>query len=563
MAGKKKTEATKDDDLVFVALGGAGEIGMNMYLYGAGRGAKRRWIMVDCGVSFGDMETSPGIEIIMPDPAFIAEQADKLEGIFITHAHEDHVGALGRLWPRLKAPIYAQPFTSEIIRRKFEEVSLSQKPIKTVTGGTVAAGPFQVRFQAVTHSIPEAASLIIDTPSGRVVHTGDFKVDHTPQMGEPFDLDAFRRLGDEGVHAMVCDSTNVFAPGRGGSEADVLEPIAEILRENEGAVAATTFASNVERLRTIAVLARDAGRKTVLVGRAMNRMIETAIETGLLTDFPHTLTEDEAADLPRREVLYLVTGSQGEGRAALARIASGTHPTVSLRAGDAVIFSSKTIPGNESSVYRIYNMLAEQGVRIYDEENGRVHVSGHARREDLKVMYDALRPRISIPMHGEHRHLVEHAAFAESLQVASIAAPNGTMVALAGDRPRIVDQVPTGKLYLDGSVIIGATDGVVRERLKMARQGHVAVSLVLDEKGQLLADPEIAVSGAPETAEGWPAPLEDLIYEAVDKAVDSAPANRRSDEQIEELATRAARRACMRWWGKKPVVSVMISRLED
>ncbi len=553
----------QDEDLTFVALGGAGEIGMNMYLYGHGTGAKRRWIMVDCGVSFGDMETSPGVELVMPDPAFIAEQADRLDAIFLTHAHEDHIGALGRLWPRLRAPVYAQPFTAENVKRKFEEAGISTKPVKTITGGTVKAGPFEVRFLPVTHSIPEAAALVIDTPSRRIVHSGDFKVDNAPQMGEPFDHEAFKRIGDEGVHALVCDSTNVFMPGRGGSEADVLDPLAEMVREAEGAVAATTFASNVARLRSLALAGRKADRSIVLVGRAMKRMIELSQEMGLLTDFPETLDESQAADLPARHVMYLVTGSQGEGRAALARIANGTHPNVTLGQGDTVIFSSKTIPGNEAGVYRLYNLLSERGVRVYDEGSGRIHVSGHARREDLRLMYDALRPRIAVPMHGEHRHLVEHAGFAESLGVAAVAAPNGTVVEIGGDRPRIVDSVETGRLYLDGETLVGAMDGVIRSRLKLARQGVVSVSLVVDERGDLLADPEVRVSGGPKTGEGWPAPLEDLIYDAVDEAVEKAPRKQRSDEQLEEIAARAVRRICARWWGKKPVVTTLVSRLEE
>jgi ribonuclease J len=553
----------QDEELSFVALGGAGEIGMNMYLYGHGTGAKRRWIMVDCGVSFGDMESAPGVELVMPDPAFIAEQADRLDAIFLTHAHEDHIGALGRLWPRLRAPVYAQPFTVENVKRKFEEAGLPTKPIKTITGGTVQAGAFSVRFQEVTHSIPEAAALIIDTPAGRIVHTGDFKVDNAPQMGAPFDHDAFRRIGDEGVHALVCDSTNVLMPGRGGSEADVLHPLADIVREAQGAVAATTFASNVARLRSLATVARECDRSIVLVGRAMKRMIELSQEMGLLTDFPETLDEDRAADLPARHVMYLVTGSQGEGRAALARIAAGTHPNVTLGDGDTVIFSSKTIPGNEAGVYRLYNQLSERGVRVLDETSGRIHVSGHARREDLRLMYEALRPRIAIPMHGEHRHLVEHAAFAESLGVASAAAPNGTVVEIGGDRPRIVDVVETGRLYLDGETLIGAMDGVIRARLKLARQGHVSVSLVVDETGDLMADPEVRVVGGPTTGEGWPAPLEDLIYDAVDEAVEKAPPKQRSDAQLEEIASRAVRRVCSRWWGKKPAVTTLVSRLEE
>ena len=557
-----------DAELVFVALGGAGEIGMNMYLYGYGRGADRRWIMVDCGVGFGDMESSPGIELVMADPSFIAERADKLDAIFATHAHEDHIGGLGRLWPMLKAPIYARPFTGVHIRRKLEEAGVNPNCLKIVgTDKPVKVGKFKVRFQPVTHSIPEASSLVIDTPAGRVVHTGDFKVDETPQMGEPFDLAAFRAIGAEGVQAMVCDSTNVFLPGHGGSEAEVMEPLKALISSAKGAVAATTFASNVARLRSLAIAAADCGRAVVLVGRAMDRMIAAAVETGQLTDFPRTISDYDARDVPSEHVLYLTTGSQGEGRAALARIANGSHPTVSLGEGDMVIFSSKTIPGNEPGVARIWNQLAERGVQVVDEASpglgGRIHVSGHARKEDLRVLYEALKPRIAVPMHGEHRHLVEHSAFAGTLQVPAIPAPNGTVVAIDGDRPRILDEVQTGRLYLDGQTLVGAMDGVVRSRLKLARQGHVIIALVVDETGELLADPEIRVLGGPEESAGWPAPLADMIYDAVDDAVDGLPKKKRSDKDIEDAANRAARQVCARRWGKKPVMTCIVTRLED
>lgn len=557
-----------DSELVFVALGGAGEIGMNMYLYGYGRGADRRWIMVDCGVGFGDMETSPGIELVMADPSFIAERADQLEAIFATHAHEDHIGGLGRLWPRLRAPIYARPFTGLHIRRKLEEAGVSPDCLKIVKGEKpVKAGPFSVRFQPVTHSIPEASSLVIDTPKGRVVHTGDFKVDASPQLGEPFDLAAFRAIGEEGVHAMICDSTNVFLPGHGGSESEVIAPLMDLIQNAKGAVAATTFASNVARLHSIATAAAQCGRAVVLVGRAMERMVAAAVETGELKDFPRTISDAEAKDVPSEHVLYLVTGSQGEGRAALARIANGSHPTVTLGHDDLVIFSSKTIPGNEAEVIRLWNRLSERGVRVVEESEpglpGRIHVSGHARREDLRVLYDALKPKISVPMHGEHRHLVEHAAFAQSLQVPSVPAPNGTVVDISGPTPKIVDEVEVGRLYLDGETLIGAMDGVVRSRLKLARQGHVIAALVVDEQGELLADPEIRVVGGPDEDADWPASLEDMIYDAVDEAVDGMPKRRRKDKDIEEVASRAIRAVCARRWGKRPFVTTIVTRLED
>ncbi|HKK36883.1 MAG TPA: ribonuclease J [Paracoccaceae bacterium] len=558
-----------DSDLVFVPLGGAGQIGMNMYLYGHGRGAKRRWIMVDCGVSFGDMETSPGIELVMPDPSFIAARKEQLVGIFLTHAHEDHIGALGRLWPRLQAPVYARPFTALHIRRKFEEAGLSQKPIKVVDGlGPVEAGPFSVRFQPVTHSIPETSAFVIDTPAGRIVHTADFKVDADPQLGPPFDHAAFERIGEEGVQAMVCDSTNVFLEGHGGSEAEVLGPLADAIRSCKGAVAATTFASNVARLRGLAQAASQSGRAVVLVGRSIQRMVEAAQDTGELRDFPSTIGEDEAKRVPAEHLFYLVTGSQGEARAALARIANGSHPTVRLGEGDAVIFSSKTIPGNEAGVIRIWNDLSERGVRVIDEHSpgltGRIHVSGHARREDLADLYRAVKPRLSVPMHGEHRHLMEHARFVrDDLGVPSLPAPNGTVLDISGDRPEILDEVETGLLYLDGETLIGALDGVVRTRLRLARQGLVICSLVVDETGDLLADPEIRIVGGPETAEDWPKPLEEMLYESVDDAIEGLPRKKRADADIEDAAARAIRRIAGRRWGKKPSVEVLITRLED
>lgn len=558
-----------DSELVFVPLGGAGQIGMNMYLYGHGRGKSRKWIMVDCGVSFGDMENSPGIELVMPDPAFISARRKDLLGIFLTHAHEDHIGALGRLWPRLEAPVFARPFTALHIRRKFEEAGLSQKPIKVVKDlGPVKVGPFTVRFQPVTHSIPETSAFVIDTPAGRILHTADFKVDPDPQLGAPFDHAAFEAIGAQGVQAMVCDSTNVFLEGRGGSEAEVLGPLADAIRTCKGAVAATTFASNVARLRSLAHAASQSGRAVVLVGRAMHRMIEAAVETGELRDFPTVVSEDEAKRIPAEHLFYLVTGSQGEGRAALARIATGSHPTVRLGQGDAVIFSSKTIPGNEAGVIDVWNRLSERGVRVIEENSpgltGRIHVSGHARRGDLAALYAAVKPRLSVPMHGEHRHLVEHARFAtDEIGVPAIPAPNGTVLDISGPRPEVIDEVETGVLYLDGETLVGALDGVVRSRLRLARQGLVICALVVDEKGELLADPEIRILGGPETAPDWPAPLEEMIWEAVDEAVEALPRKRREDKDVEDAAAKAIRRVTGRRWGKKPQVQIIVTRLEE
>ncbi|MEM8840713.1 MAG: ribonuclease J [Pseudomonadota bacterium] len=553
------------NELVYLALGGAGEIGMNCYLYGLGDKRARDWIMVDLGIGFGDMETAPGVELVLPDIDFIAQQSGRLRGIFITHAHEDHIGALPHLWERLRAPIYARPFTAEVIRRKLAETRIDPDVVRVVNvQERVAAGEFGVTFLPITHSIPEASMLAIETPKGTIVHSGDFKLDPAPQMGEPVDLAPYRRLGEEGVLAFACDSTNVFLEGISRSEEEIVENLKSVISAATGAVAATTFASNVSRLRTLAMAANECGRSVVVAGRAMRRMIEVAVETGLLTDFPKVVRDEDAESIPRENLFYLVTGSQGEGRAAVARIAAGSHPSVKLKAGDMVLFSSKTIPGNEAAIYRLYNRLSEQGIQVIDGDMETIHVSGHARRGDLERMLGILKPRISLPIHGEHRHLVEHAKWAEIWGAQSIVAPNGAVARLDGNAPEIVEHTETGRVYLDGIAHVGAFDGVIRERLKLARQGHVVVSVVLDEDGDLLADPEIRCLGAPREGEGWNGPLDEMISAAVDDALENAPRkSTRIDKNVEEIAMRAARQVTQRHWGKKPVTTVIVTRLEE
>lgn len=554
------------DELVYLALGGAGEIGMNCYLYGYGAGRSRRWIVVDFGLGFGDMETAPGVEVVVPDVAFLVQERERIDGIVITHAHEDHIGALQHLWDRVRVPVYARPFTAEVIRRSMGEAGHDIKAIRQVAlDQRVSIGPFEVEWFPVTHSIPEASCLAIRTPAGTVVHSGDFKLDPVPLLGDPIDMGVFDRLGAEGVLALTCDSTNVFLAGAAGSEADIVANLERVIREAPRAVAATTFASNVARLKTLANAAQASGRSIVVVGRAMRRMIEIATQTGQLTDFPRTVSEDQAKQIPPENLFYLVTGSQGEGRAALARIAAGTHPTVTLKEGDTVLFSSKTIPGNEAGIYRLYNRLSENGVRVVDGDMERIHVSGHARRGDLERVYMALKPRVAVPNHGEHRHLVEHAAWARRWGVAeAVVAPNGAMVRLDGNRPGPVEHVETGRTYIDGAAKIGAMDGVIRERLKMARQGVIICSLVLDDAGDLLADPDVRCLGAPKDGEGWTAPLEEMIADAVDDALEEMPSKaRRNDSGVEEAASRAIRRVAGRYLGKRPVLSVMITRLEE
>lgn len=551
--------------LVYVALGGAGEIGMNLYLYGYGPAKDRSWIMVDCGVSFGDMASSPGIELVMPDVEFVMDIRDRIEAVFITHAHEDHVGALGRLWPRIRAPFVSAPlFTAQIAKRKLEEAGVSPKVVRVAEWDKpVKAGPFSVSFLPVTHSIPDPAMLLIDTPAGRIVHTGDFKLDPAPIIGAPTDMNRLNQIGDEGVLALMSDSTNIFEPGEAGGEEPLRAPLERLIREAEGAVAATTFASNVGRLKTLAEVAEGCGRSIVVAGRAMRRMIETALDTKALDSFPTTVPDDRAGDIPRENLFYLITGSQGEGRAALARIASGTHPTVDLTSGDTVLFSSKTIPGNEREVYRLYNLLSERGVGVVDSDMEPIHVSGHGRRDEIERVYRALRPRVAVPVHGEHRHLVEHARLAKTWGATPVIAPNGSMVALDAEKPHVTTHVETGRTYLDGSTLIGALDGVIRARLRMARQGHVAVSVVVDEEGELFADPAVRLEGGPETGD-WDAPLEEMISDNIDKALaQGSKRELRSDDKLEDLVARVVRRTCNDSWGKKPVVSVLVTRLDE
>lgn len=551
--------------LVYVPLGGAGEIGMNCYLYGLGELHERRWIMVELGIGFGTFETAPGVELVLPDLTFALEEKERLEGIFITHAHEDHLGALPYLWKRLGVPIYARPFAAEIIRRKFAAAGIEAEAVRQVEiGQRIEAAGLSVEWLDVTHSIPEGSMLAIRSPAGTVLHTGDFKFDPDPQVGPGFDPEPLKKLGSEGVLAVLCDSTNVFLPGRAGSEAEILDNLRKVIAEAPLAVAATCFASNIARLKTLATAAQEAGRSVVVVGRAMREMIDVARATGIISAFPDVVEEEQAADIPAEHLFYLVTGSQGEGRAALARIANGTHPTVKLEEGDTVIFSSKTIPGNEGAVFRLYNRLSEQGVRVIDGDMMRIHVSGHARRDDIRWLYETVKPKVAVPIHGEHRHLAEHVRAAREWGVPeAVLAPNGAVVRLDGRRAEIVEHVETGRIYMDGSVEVGALEGVVRDRIKLAWNGHVAISIVVDEEGSLLADPGVVCTGAPRDGEGWEAPLDEMIAEAVDHAIETAPVSaRRSDGDLEQIVRRATRRVTMQYWGKRPITSVLVTRLE-
>ncbi len=549
--------------LIYLPLGGAGEIGMNAYVYGYGPKDVERLIVVDLGVTFPDMDGTPGVDLILPDIAWLEQRKTMIDGIFITHAHEDHVGAIGHYWERLGAPVYARKFTANIARRKLEEHGHPDGVVTVVETypEVIDCGPFKVSYLPISHSIPESSGLVIDSPDGRVLHTGDFKIDTTPVVGDPFDADLWAEVSKDGVKALVCDSTNIFSPAEGRSEASIFGEVEGLMREAEGMVVATTFASNIARLKTLAMAADKAGRSVCLLGRAMRRMTEAATETGLLVDFPKTVSPEDAQNIPRENLLLLVTGSQGERRAASAQLANGKYLGLTMKEGDTFLFSSKTIPGNERGVIRIMNQFSEMGVDVIDDAGGRYHVSGHANRPDLETMHDIVKPQFLIPMHGEHRHLREHVKVGNAKGLTGIVAVNGMMIDLSGNAPTVAEYIDTGRTYLDGSVQIGAMDGVVRERIKMALNGHIVITLIIDENDDPLGEPWVELAGLTETgtsnaalAEVIEEDLSQFLMRAKDKTL-------RDDVALEKELRTIARRTAQSEIGKKPETTVIVSRL--
>jgi ribonuclease J len=538
---------------------------MNFNLYGYGPAHARKWIVVDLGVTFGD-QTTPGVEIILPDPEFIREYAKNIVGIVLTHAHEDHIGAVAWLWPQLRAPLYATPFTAFLLREKLREneecaeAEITEIPLS----GKIQLGPFEVELITLTHSIPEPNGLAIRTPLGTVLHTGDWKIDPDPVLGSVTDEAAIQKLGDEGVLAMVCDSTNVFVDGESGSEADVKEALAGLVGGLSGKVAVACFASNVARMDSVIRAAEAAGRSVCLVGRSMHRMAAAAKSVGLLEGVGEFLSEQQAASMPENEVLFLCTGSQGEPRAALSRIADGSHPHVKLGAGDACVFSSRVIPGNEIPIRNLQNRLADRGVRLYTErDHPGIHVSGHPCRDELAQMYSWARPQIAVPTHGERRHLLEHAAFAKDLQVPqSIAPRNGDMVRLAPGRAEIIDEVPAGRIYVDAGVLTPENGDALRERRHAAYNGVLAVSVVLDGRGKIAAGPQVRALGLP-ADDDYPMDevLDDLAKEASQALGRLQGEQREFDEEVETVMSRAVKKASQRIWGKRPVVETTVLRI--
>jgi len=556
MAQNRKNFLTPGDELIFLPLGGSGEIGMNVNLYGC----RGKWVMVDLGMTFAD-PSLPGVELVLPDLSFIEARRDDLLGIVLTHGHEDHIGAIPYLAADLGVPLYATPFTAGLIRGKLAEEGL-EKEVKlhvVPMGGTLTLGDFTFRYAAMAHSIPEGNGLIIDTPFGRVFHTGDWKLDDQPQMGTPSTPDEMRAIGDFGVLAMVGDSTNVFNRNASGSEAGVRDGLLEVVRgRTHGRVVVTTFASNAARLHTLGQVALATGRQVCLVGRSMDRIYKVAKATGYLADFPPPVPFEVAAKLPPEKLLIACTGAQGEPAAALSRIAAGTHPHLKLDRGDCVIYSSKEIPGNELAIGAVQNALATRGVDIVTERQAHVHVSGHPGRPELEAMYGWIRPEIAIPVHGERRHMEAHAKLALAVGVPKAMVPvNGAAIRLAPNGPKVIGHERTGRLVLDGDVILPADGATMNQRRRIMHNGYLSATVVLNGGGKLAARPVIAVQGVPVEED-----QKDFIAECAEAAEAAArDGNPRDEEKYAEAIRIAVRRVARDWTGKKPVTDVQVVRV--
>ena len=549
------------DRWFYMPLGGAGEIGMNMYIYGYGPKGRERLLLVDAGVTFPDMDSTPGVDLIMPDFRWIAERKDRLEAIFVTHAHEDHLGAIAFLLDQVDAQVYARNFTAEIIRRKVRSRGFEGVPIREIGANLedVSVGPFKVQFLPVSHSVPESSALVIETPAGRLIHTGDFKIDDHPFLGGRLDLDTWSDVARDGLTALVCDSTNVFSTHQSRSEASVGPELVRLMNRADGAVAATTFASNIARLKQLAEAGIESGRSVVLLGRAINEMIEAALDTGTISDFPQTIMPEDCRSVPRQNLLMLATGSQGEIRAASSQLASGNYRGIRLSRGDTFLFSSKTIPGNEKAVARIMNALSELGVEVIDDSAGIYHVSGHANRPDLTALHTRLKPDILIPMHGEHRHLVAHSDLAVRNGLVSRVVINGQMLDLASKKIIPSECIEASRLYLDGNQKIGSMSGTVRDRLKMAREGFVSVSIVLDTDTRRRPFVKANSCGLPLDRS---IDLNEEVAEAVESDIRRARRRDLADDSIlEGLVVSTARRTVDGLIRKKPKVGVVVHRL--
>ena len=550
------------EELLFCPLGGSGEIGMNMNLFAYGKPDNKKWIMVDIGVTFAD-ESFPGIDLIYPDPGFITDKKDDLLGIVLTHAHEDHIGAIAHLWPKLKCKIFATPFTAILIREKFKEkkIDITNNLQIVQLNGKINLGPFKIEYITLTHSILEPNGLRIETPAGIILHTGDWKVDPNPLIGGKINSERLKEIGKEGVLAMICDSTNVFSIGRSGSELDVRKSLLNIMSRFKKRIIVTSFASNVARMETVFYCAEKLGRQISLVGRSMNRIYKAAKQCGYLKDVIEPIDSRETKNFSREKIIYLCTGSQGEPMGAMMRISSYTHPDVVIEKGDAVIFSSKIIPGNEKKLYKLHNQLVKNEIEVISEENEFVHVSGHPNREDLKDMYNWVKPKCVIPVHGEHRHMIEHINFAKEMQVPyPVQVENGDIVRLyPGDEPKVYDKAPSGRLYLDGNISVEEDSQSIKDRKNLSSNGYMEVTILVTSKGNIHQKPILTFKGLPITE------TEDFMYGLEEEIENTTKTFSLKSKKQENNLINTIKTVCRKYskekTGKKPFTNINLVRI--
>jgi ribonuclease J len=553
----------KKEEFIFCPLGGSGEIGMNMNLFAYGNPENRKWIIVDIGVTFAD-DTIPGVDLIYPDPGFIVDKKDDLLGLVLTHAHEDHIGAIVHIWPKLLCNIYATPFTSVLIKEKFKEkkIDISKKLKVVELNGTVQLGAFKIEFVTLTHSILEPNGLSIDTPAGSVLHTGDWKCDPHPLIGETINEKKLKQIGEKGVLAMICDSTNVFSPGRAGSELDVRKSLLKIIMNKNKRIIVTSFASNVARMESIFYCAEKTERQISLVGRSMHRIYKAARQCGYLQNLIEPLDSRDAKKISRNKIIYLCTGSQGEPNGALMRISNYIHPDVMMESGDTVIFSSKIIPGNEKKLYKLHNQLVKNGIEVVSEDNEFVHVSGHPNREDLKDMYNWVKPKSVIPVHGEHRHMIEHINFAKEMQVPfPVQVENGDIVQLhPGEQPKIVDKAPVGRMYVDGNLSVGEEAQSIKDRKNLSYNGFLEITILINNVGSVVKKPIISFKGIPNNGNN-----SNFIFDLEDKIkgvckMFSLKNSHQEQNLIDALKTNC-RKIVKEKTGKRPYTNVNLVRI--
>ena len=551
------------EEFIFCPLGGSGEIGMNMNLFAYGKPENRKWIIVDIGVTFAD-DSIPGIDLIYPDPGFIIDKKSDLLGLVLTHAHEDHIGAIAHIWPKLLCNIYATPFTSVLIQEKFKEkkIDIGNKLKVIKLNGNVELGPFKIEFVTLTHSILEPNGLSIETPSGTVLHTGDWKCDPNPLIGETINEKKLKQVGEKGVLAMICDSTNVFSPGKAGSEMDVRESLLNIMEKIPKRIIVTSFASNVARMESIFYCAKKTGRQISLIGRSMHRIYKAAKQCGYLKNLIEPLSSKEAKKISREKIIYLCTGSQGEPNGAMMRVANHIHPDVYLEEGDTVVFSSKIIPGNEKKLSKLHNQLVKHGIEVISEDNAFVHVSGHPNREDLKEMYSWVKPRSVIPVHGEHRHMIEHINFAKEMQVPyPVQVENGDIVKLfPGEKPTIIDKAPVGRIFLDGNVSVGEESQSIKDRKSLSHNGFLEITIIVNSSGNVINKPIISYKGIPINNDS-----SDFIIDLEDKIRSTCKTfslkNSRQEYNLVEALKTNCRKTIKEKTGKRPYTNVNLVRI--